>query len=207
MKGWGGFGSGWWRGERVDGCGGRARVARTADCDGRAARPAARACAGARLSMGSRGFERQRRSAQQGFSLIELLVVITIVGLLSSVVVLTMADPRGRLTDDADRFAGRVRAARDAAIVTGRPMALWVAQTGYGFERREQGEWQAVTEGPLAARDWSTATTARFEGVSQLRATFDGVGGVDQPLDFRLVRDAGAIRVRVTLDGKVTTGE
>ncbi|HZV58099.1 MAG TPA: GspH/FimT family pseudopilin [Sphingobium sp.] len=157
--------------------------------------------------MGSRGFERLRRSAQQGFSLIELLVVITIVGLLSSVVVLTMADPRGRLTDDADRFAGRVRAARDAAIVTGRPMALWVAQTGYGFERREQGEWQAVTEGPLAARDWSTATTARFEGVSQLRATFDGVGGVDQPLDFRLVRDAGAIRVRVTLDGKVTTGE
>lgn len=142
-----------------------------------------------------------------GFSLIELLVVIVIIGLLSSVVVITMADPRGRITGDADRFAGRVRAARDAAIVSGRPMALWVSQTGYGFDRREQGEWRAITDGPLASRDWSRETSARFQGVSQLRVVFDSVGRADQPLDFMLARDTSQVRVRVDLDGKVKTGE
>ncbi|MBO9580241.1 MAG: GspH/FimT family pseudopilin [Sphingobium sp.] len=139
--------------------------------------------------------------------MIELLVVIVIIGLLSSVVVLTMVDPRGRITGDADRFAGRVRAARDSAIVSGRPMALWVSQTGYGFEWRTDGAWQAVKEGPLAATDWSKEAQARFEGVSQLRMVFDNVGRADQPLDFTLARDTQHVRVRIDLDGRVQTSE
>lgn len=144
---------------------------------------------------------------ERGFSLVELLIVIVIIGLISSVVIVTMSDPRGRITGDADRFAGRVRAARDAAIVSGRPMALWVSQTGYGFQRREQGEWQAVNDGPLAAKNWSSATSARFNGVSQLRQVFDSVGRADQPLDFVLARDTSQVRVRVDLDGQVKTSE
>ncbi len=149
----------------------------------------------------------RRRASERGFSLIELLVVIVIIGLLSTVAVLTMSDPRGRITGDADKFAGRVRAARDAAIVTGRPMALWVSQTGYGFQRRDMGEWRAMNDGPLASTDWSNATSARFDGVSQLRMVFDSVGRADQMLDFTLERDTQKVRVRVDLDGKVQTGE
>lgn len=147
------------------------------------------------------------RSAQQGFSLIELLVVIVIIGLLSSVVVMTMTDPRGRITGDADRFAGRIRAARDSAIVSGRPMALWVSQTGYGFARREGGNWRSLDEGPLAAADWSRDTQARFDGVSQLRMVFDSIGRADQPLDFTLARDAQHVRIQIDLDGRVKTSE
>ena len=147
------------------------------------------------------------RARANGFSLIELLVVIVIIGLLSSVVVLTMTDPRGRITGDADKFAGRVRAARDSAIVSGRPMALWVSQTGYGFERLQDGSWQAMNEGPLAATDWSRETQARFDGVSQLRMVFDSIGRADQPLDFTLARDTQHIRVQIDLDGRVKTSE
>lgn len=147
------------------------------------------------------------RARERGFSLVELLVVIVIIGLLSSVVVVTMADPRGRIAGDADRFAGRVRAARDSAIVSGRPMALWVSQTGYGFERRQDGDWQAMSEGPLAATDWSRETQARFDGMSQLRMVFDSVGRADRPLDFTLARDAQHIRVRIDLDGRVKISE
>lgn len=147
------------------------------------------------------------RACERGFSLIELLVVIVIIGLLSTVVVVTMADPRGRITGDADKFAGRVRAARDSAIVSGRPMALWVSQTGYGFERREDGQWRALSEGPLAATDWSRDAQARFDGVSQLRMVFDNVGRADQTLDFTLTRDPQHVRVRIDLDGRVKTGE
>ena len=153
-------------------------------------------------SAGARGSTNER-----GFSLIELLVVITIIGLLSTIVVLTMADPRGRIGNDVDSFAGKLRAARDAAIISGRPTAVWVSQRAYGFERRENGQWQAVNEGPLASKDWSGETNARFSGVSQLRTVFDSVGRADQALDFQLVRDRQIMRVRVSLDGKVQTGE
>ncbi len=152
------------------------------------------------------GFTPFRRSAQQGFTLIELLVVIVIIGLLSTVVVITMSDPRGRITSDADRFSGRLRAARDAAIVSGRPVAVWVSGTGYGFEKRENGAWASITDGPLASKDWSANTTARFDGVSQLRTMFDSVGRSDQPLDFRLDRGEQSVRIRVDLDGRVKTG-
>jgi len=148
-----------------------------------------------------------RRAGERGFTLVELMVVIVIIGLMSGAVVLTMADPRGRISSDADRFAGRVRAARDAAIVDGRPVALWVSSTAYGFERRAAGQWQAVTEGPLAARDWSGGTRAALGQATQMRVVFDSVGRADQTMRFGLDRDGRTLRVAVDLDGKVVTGE
>lgn len=152
-----------------------------------------------RRGLSLRGF------AEHGFTLIELLVVIIIIGLLSTVAVMTMADPRGRITGDADRFSGRVRAARDAAIVSGRPVAVWVSATGYGFEKRDKGVWQSIADGPLSSKDWSSGTSARFDGVSQLRVVFDGVGRLDQPLSFRLDRGEQSVRVTMDLDGRVKT--
>jgi len=49
-----------------------------------------RAFAGVRLPKGSRGFVSLQRSAQQGFSLIELLVVIVIIGLLATIVAINV---------------------------------------------------------------------------------------------------------------------
>jgi general secretion pathway protein H len=147
------------------------------------------------------------RPAGNGFSLIELLVVIVIIGLLSTLVVLTMADPRGTMLGDTDRFAGRVRAARDSAVLSGRPVALWVSPTGYGFEKRQAGQWLPIEDGPLASADWSRDTQAAFAGVSQLRAVFDSVGRADRQLEFRLANAAQGVRVSVDLDGVVTSGE
>lgn len=143
----------------------------------------------------------------RGFTLVELMVVIAIIGLLSGAVVLTMADPRGRLSGDIDRFAGRVRAARDSAIIAGKPVALWVSPTAYGFERRSQGQWSAVTEGPLSARDWSGDTRAQVGSTGQVRVVFDTVGRADQTLKIALARDEQAVTLRMDLDGKVTSGE
>jgi len=68
---------------------------------------------------------------ERGFTLIELMIVIAIIGLASAVVVLALPDPRGRLTDEAARFAARTRAAHDLAVVGARcPRAAMVLTNG-----------------------------------------------------------------------------
>ncbi len=156
--------------------------------------------------LAQQGFTFLRRSAQQGFTLVELMVVLVIVGLMSGAVILTMADPRGRLSDDADLFAGRVRAARDHAIVTARPVALWVSTTGYGFEERREGEWRSMTERPLAPTDWSGGVAASAGQDGRARIWFDTIGRSDQPMRFVLARDGTEVPVTVDLDGRVTHG-
>ncbi len=152
------------------------------------------------------GFTFSRRSAQQGFTLIELMVVLTIIGFISAAVVLAMPDPRGRVIDDADRFAARVAAARDEAVVTARPIGLWVSASGYGFQRREGAQWVALDEKPFATANWKTGTRALVgkDGLKQIG--FDGTGLPTDPLTVTLAREGERVSVTVDMAGKVAVG-
>src|SRR3546814_17688612 len=81
------------------------------------------------------------------------MVVVAIIGFVSAAVVLAMPDPRGRAIDDADRFAARVAAARDEAVITARPMGVWVSPSGYGFLRREAGHWIEMETKPFRSEE------------------------------------------------------
>ena len=140
-----------------------------------------------------------------GFTLIEMMVVITIIGLASAVAVLAMPDPRGRLLDEATTFAARTRAAHDSAIIGAKPVSVWVSPGGYGFDERSGGQWHPVAEKPLRVAQWGRDVRPAL-AVERQRVVFDTTGLADSALDVRLVRGDESEIVRIGLDGSVRVG-
>ena len=141
---------------------------------------------------------------QGGFTLVELMVVITIIGLASAVAAFAMPDPRGRVLDEGLRFAARVRAARDIAVAEARPVSLWVTGGGYGFDRRLGGTWRPVAEKPLRVERWSEDTRAILPDASgRVRVTFDPTGIADRSIDIRLTRSGVDALIQIGADGEV----
>lgn len=146
-------------------------------------------------------------AGEQGFTLIELMVVLTIIGFVTAAVIVAMPDPRGRVIDDADRFAARVAAARDEAVVTARPMAVWVSASGYGFQRREGGAWAALEDKPFVTMDWKPGTRALVGKDGRQQIGFDGTGLPTDPMTVILAREAERVSVTVDMAGKVLVGD
>ena len=142
-------------------------------------------------------------SDECGFTLIELMVVLSIIGFISAAVVLAMPDPRGRVVEDADRFAARVAAARDEAVVTARPMGVWVSASGYGFQRRDGGHWVPVEEKPFVTANWKSGTRALLGKDGRQQIGFDGTGLPTDAMTVTLAREAERVSVTVDMTGKV----
>lgn len=146
-----------------------------------------------------------RRSA--GFTLVELMIVVTVIALVSAVAVLAIPDPRGRLIAEAERFAARTRAAHDSAIIEGRSVSVWISDGGYGFDRRAGGAWQPIADKPLRVERWGRDVEPMViaDGARD-RVIFDSTGMANAPLDVELRRDRERVLVRIAGDGTVAVG-
>lgn len=135
---------------------------------------------------------------RNGFTLVELLIVLVILGLMSSVVVMAMPDPRGSVTADAERFAARAKAAQDKAVIDARAVSIRVGPDGYGFETREQGEWRPLAAPPFVDARWGEGTQAAGGG----RIVFDPTG-IAEPAAVTLVRGEDRATVSIRYDGQI----
>ena len=129
-----------------------------------------------------------------GFTLVELLVVLTIMGLMSAAVVLSMPGEAAELRQEADAFAARATAAQEQAVIASRAVSLRVDGGGYAFERRSGGEWQA-----MAAYRWREGTNVQPRSA---RIGFDPAG-LSDPARLLLERGDESLAVDIAGDGSV----
>jgi len=78
---------------------------------------------------------------QFGVTLVELLLALFILGLSVSVVVLNTPQAGQNTKREAERFAARLNAASDEAILSSQSIGLMIMPTGYKFSRYNDGEW------------------------------------------------------------------
>ncbi|MDQ3471989.1 MAG: GspH/FimT family pseudopilin [Pseudomonadota bacterium] len=140
---------------------------------------------------------------RNGFTLVELMVVIAVMALMAGAVAVTAGGTGSGPAAAASRFASRLAAARDEAIVSGRPVSAWVAPSGYGFDRYQGSTWQAMSAKPFQGDNWQSGTVVALAG-ARARLRFDSLGLPDRPTSFAIARDGRTARVSVAANGDVT---
>lgn len=143
-----------------------------------------------------------RLGRRRGFSLVELMVVVTLIGLAATAVVLTLPEADRRLDQEAMRLAARITLARDETILSGRPTAVRIDADGYAFLRRTDGVWTQLDEAPLKGARWAEGTRPVLKRTEALVTAFDPVG-MAEPVGIRLQRGARAVDIAIDASGEV----
>ncbi|MCW8931064.1 MAG: GspH/FimT family pseudopilin [Gammaproteobacteria bacterium] len=93
-------------------------------------------------------------SNNRGFSLIEIMIVVLIIGISASMAILYIDNSDERLKTEAKRILAMVQLARDDAIMTGQSMALTIDTSQgiaqYYFSKLENGKWISFSNKPYS---------------------------------------------------------
>jgi type II secretion system protein H len=160
----------------------------------------------------------------RGFTLLELMVVVTIIGVIAGMVALRIGDSSRRVQHEheAVRLQQAVQLAAQEAIVRGHPYGLAVTAERYEFCRRSAGKWHLIEGGEagesrhlaphalpanIHLRIDSTLSSGKAEMQPEEACPMIEISpsGEIQPLKVALVdsSDNAAIVVDITMTGKI----
>jgi len=142
-------------------------------------------------------------ACQAGFSLVELMVALAIAGLAATAVVIALPGGMARPALAAERFAARLAAARDSAVIDGQPVACTIDAMGYAFARRRNGAWVPPSDRRLQRQAWPAGLAIALPAERPRRLVFDAMGMPSDPFAAVLSADGTARRVSVARDGTV----
>lgn len=97
-----------------------------------------------------------RNAPRRGFTLLEILVVVVIIGVLAGAVVLAVDSGSARqLEREANRFSALLQQACEQAELGGRDIGVLIQDDGYGFANQVDGYWKPQpVDGVLRQRHW-----------------------------------------------------
>lgn len=136
-----------------------------------------------------------------GFTLVELLMTIAIIGLAAGAVVVAVPDPRPSVAEDAERFAARLIRAREESVLSNRPVAVETNQAGYAFAAFDGTRWSPLDAGPFGPETWTAGTTVE-PSAAPPRLVFDPTG-LAEPGTVTLTREQNRRTVTVDAAGEV----
>lgn len=94
-----------------------------------------------------------QRAPSSGFTLIELVMSLFVLGLVSGAVILTLPESPAPERLEADRLAERLSVAANHSILSGEVVGIALSESEYSFHRLVRGQWSQIREHPLAG--WS----------------------------------------------------
>jgi len=150
----------------------------------------------------------RRPAPDAGFTLIEALMALLIVGLLAGAVALSAPAPDARARSAAQTLAARMVLAGDESVMRNRTIGLSLSEEGYGFSSLEREGWRPIeTTTPLRYHAWPSGVTAQVLRAQAgdeetIAARFDVMGGAT-PLRVQVDGGAGAWLVTLGADGGV----
>lgn len=139
----------------------------------------------------------RRQAAKAGFTLVETLVVVVIIGLAASLVLMSAPDPRANLTREAETFAAHLVRAREEAVLSNRIVEVRVDAGGYAFDIVRGGQREPLQERPFQRGEWADETVVD-QGGEFARIAFNPTG-LTTPALVSLSRNGR--RVNIELDG------
>ena len=82
-----------------------------------------------------------RAKRQAGFTLVELLTVLVIIGLMASAVVMTLPRDKPAIDAQSQALASSLNAAAQSSLVTGRPHGFGVSKNQFAIFEFVDAEW------------------------------------------------------------------
>lgn len=89
----------------------------------------------------------RRITKDSGFTLVEILCVLVVIGLMSSVVILSMPTPKSNLEKQATLLSGQLNALAQDGLISGTVNAAGFSKEGYALYSFENSEWNQRASG------------------------------------------------------------